>query len=125
MFGFHERRKLKRLLFSQLTFAVLLFLVLMLGWSVWGVAQKERETREKQKEVALERDALLARSAELNKEIEQLRTRQGIEAELRERFEVGTPGEKLVVIVDPEIPPGEEVLPAPSGFWGWIKSWFD
>jgi len=125
MFGFHERRKLKRYFFSYLSLGVLLVLVIMLGWSVWGIAKGERETREKREMLASERDALLVRSEELHGEIQKLKTRGGIEAELRERFEVGAPGEKLVVIVDPELPLGEEVPPRPQGFWGWLKSWFD
>lgn len=125
MLGFHERRKFKRYFFSHLSLVVLLSLVIMLGFSVWGIAKSERETREKREMIASERDALRARSQELHDEIQKLKTHQGIEAELRERFEVGAPGEKLVVIVDPELPVGEEVRPRAEGFWGWLKSWFD
>lgn len=124
LFDLHERRKLKRYLFSHITLAVLLILVVMLGWSVWGIAKKERETREKREELANERDVLIRRGEELGEAISGLKTAQGVEAELRQRFEVGAPGEKMIVIVDPEISSGETFTPKEKGFWGWIKGWF-
>ena len=124
MLGFHERRKLKRYLFSQATLAVLGILIFLLGWSVWGVYKKERDTREKQQELVAERAMLLERSRVLASEIENLQTSRGVESELRERFEVGAPGEKLVIIVDPAATNTASVSNRSSGFWGWIKSWF-
>ena len=125
MFDLHERRKLRRYLFSHLTLAVLLVLAGMLGWSVWGIAQKEQETMQKREEVGHERDALIERGEELSQEITNLRSGQGIEAELRQRFEVGAPGEKLIVIVDPEMPQEVTKPSEKKGFWGWVTSWFD
>lgn len=125
MLGFHERRKLKRYIYSRLSLALLLALVIMLGWSVWGIYGKAKETSIKRAALALERDELQARAGELGEEIQRLGTDRGIEAELRNRFEVGQPGEKVIVVVDPEVPPAEELPKEPKSLWEWLKEWFD
>ena len=124
MLGFHERRRFKRYVYSRLTLVVLVSFILLLGWSVLGIYGKERDTHDKQKELAAERDTLRERSAVLAKEIDNLQTTRGIESELRERFEVGAPGEKLVVIVDPAPTTTSSGNASRRGFFGWIKSWF-
>lgn len=125
MFDLHERRKIRRYIFSHVTLLVLFLLLVMLGFSMFGIAGKERETRDKRTELTRERDALSARAGELAREIESLRTPRGIEAELRQQFEVGAPGEKLIVIVDPEVLPEETPSLKPTGFWVWVKGWFE
>lgn len=124
MLGFHERRKLKRYLFSHVSLLVLLVAVCSLAWSVWGMAVKERETRLKRDELLAEKAKLEERSVRLGEEIERLTTERGIEAELRSKFEVGKPGEKLILIVDPEIPLEQESHLEREGFWGWLTGWF-
>ena len=79
MFDFHEKRKLRSLLYSIPSLVLLCIIVLLLLYSVWGVFQKERETQTK-KEVRSEvLEGLLGRETELQTEIDRFNTKRGIE----------------------------------------------
>lgn len=125
MFNFYEKRRFRRFFYSYLTLGILGFLVVMLAISVWGRFETEQMTREKREELALKRDALASRAHVLSSEIQKLGSERGVEEEVREKFEVGVPGEKLIVIVDPkkeELP----LLPPPEpSFWARVRGWFE
>ena len=101
MFGFHEKRKLKQILYSRLAVALLTVVVIFLGAQVWDVFQKERSTAAKKEQQRRELSELEERERLLQEEIERLETRSGLESEIRGKFEVGREGEGLIVVVDP------------------------
>lgn len=103
MFDFHEKRKLRSLLYSIPSLVLLGIIVLLLLYSVWGVFQKERETQTK-KEIRSEvLEGLLGRETELQTEIDRFNTKRGIEEEIISRFDVARPGEQVLILVD--VPP--------------------
>ena len=97
---FHEKRKIKRLLYSKPTLIILALLVIWLSFNVFGMYKKERDTRLRRIEQREVLDELEGREESLREEIERLSTERGIEEEVRSKFEVGKEGEEVVIIVD-------------------------
>lgn len=97
--------------------AVLLFVVLIATtistYRLYGkmvVAGQEKSEAEK------ERDALIARNAELEKTLIELKSERGIEAEIRSRYPLVKPGEIEFIILDPENYPTSTV-PVKKSWW--------
>ncbi|MEI6494475.1 MAG: septum formation initiator family protein [bacterium] len=51
-----------------------------------------------------------------------LKTKRGEEAEIRKNFSVVKPGEKVIVVVDPD--DASTSTSTDQGWWGGLKSWF-
>jgi cell division protein FtsB len=126
MLGFYEKRKLKGWMYSRPVLLVLLIVVGAMTFAAHGAYQKERETFEKREELAAQLGALEERSEKLAEDIENLEDPRGIEAELRQRYELGYEGEEAIVFVEgKEGEAVEEPLPEePEGFWQRVKGWF-
>ena len=60
----------------------------------------------------------------LSSEIERLKTKDGIEEEIRNKFNVVKPGEHLVVIVDDASTSKNETTKQNTGWWGSFLGWF-
>jgi len=124
MSNFHQKRKLKRFLYSPIVLVPLALIVFFLGMSVYSVYTKERETRVRRDKQMAELKMLEARAGALRSEIEKLSTERGREAEIRGKFEVAKEKEHVIVIVDREKEEGETTSPQKPGFWQRIFSWF-
>lgn len=84
---------------------VALFIALVIALSgVWGVWRKERESRELRNQAQLQAQDLAAQAAQLQKDIARMQTDRGKEEVLREQYNVGAPGEQMIVIVTPDQP---------------------
>lgn len=105
---------------------ILFCILVVFSYSTIGLIEKERET-EKKKELKLaEIETLRAREESINKDIEKLKTEEGVEETIREKYQVVKEGEKMVVIVDQDkktIDQNVEVL-SDHSFWGWVKGIF-
>jgi len=110
MLEFHERRKLKRLLYSKVTLVVLLVVAALLLHSVWNVYQKEHGTRIIKAKRLEELNSLRGREAALQAEIDRLNTSRGVEEEIRKKFEVVREGESVIVIIDAPVVERERVV---------------
>jgi len=100
MQDFQQRKKVRKILSGRAAFLVLLIVTILLVRGVWGVFEKERESS-----LALikARESLAAadsREQELSTNIERLKTPQGLEREIRDRFSVAKSGEEIILIVD-------------------------
>lgn len=120
---FRRRQRLKRAAFSRVTVALLAFVVLMLARGVWGIYQKERDTAAKLDQAVREEGELEARKTFLEREVIRLRTREGVEEEVRENFGLGKEGERVIIVVphDDGIVAG---VRTDSGIWEWLKRLF-
>ena len=109
---------------SPLALGVIFCVLIIFSYNMIGLIKKERETgRNKASELA-KIDDLRKREAILRKDIDRLNTDAGIEESVRDKFQVVKPGEKMVVIVDPEeSKPGEDEN-TDHGFWAFIKRLF-
>jgi cell division protein FtsB len=90
-----------------------------------GLIEKNNETSKK-KALALETiETLRKRQEVLDENISKLGTEEGIEASIRDKYQVAKAGEGVITIVD-EQPKAEDstVATHSSGFWGFIKKIF-
>lgn len=90
-----------RLLFRRALLLGLLFVAGFLGWAVWGVYWKDRESADLRAQSERKLSDFQARYDALSASIAGLSTERGKEELLRDTEDVGKPGEKLIVIVDP------------------------
>ena len=122
MLEFHERRKLKQLLYSKVTLLVLGIVVVFLIVSVFEVYGKERQARMRRAEQERVLADLREREEALKTELDRLGSARGIEEEIRSKFVGGREGEGLIVIVDA---PDETAPPEPQkGLWERFLEWF-
>jgi cell division protein FtsB len=119
MFGFHEKRRIQRLLYSRYFVLFMCLPISLLFLAVWHAYQTEQETGARQAELATELSKLQLRAADLEHNIATLDDPRGVEAGLRERYEVGRQGEEAIVFVEQD--PPEKVQTASSteerGLW--------
>ncbi len=122
MFEFHEKRKIKSVLYSRTTLAVLLVPILLMSYVAYGAYEKKEQASERREALSAELAVLENRAYDLEKDIAILSDPRGIESELRNRYEVGREGEEVIVFIDeePEQDAGSsstEVLPEKTGIW--------
>ncbi|MFA6536284.1 MAG: hypothetical protein WC250_02675 [Candidatus Paceibacterota bacterium] len=120
---FQERRKIKRLIYSQLTLVVLILFFLLLVKATWGVYEKNKLSANKLTETEKEYNSLQLRRSELGVKVNSLETESGVEAAIREKFPVAKAGEKVVFIVDQSATNSSSEAKS-SGFWSWLVGLF-
>jgi cell division protein FtsB len=129
MFDFHEKRKIRSLLYSKPVIAVLVLLSGFLAVSAYNRYEIAAETKERLEARQAELDKLEERAQMLEARVEHLKDERGVEEELRTRFDVAKEGEEVVIIledaevdvVSPE-PPSAPSEPAGS-FFDRFKFW--
>jgi len=111
MFDFHQKRKLRTILNSPFTQGIILFMVLLVGWSAYVRYDIAMEMSDRREQVEQQATALETRKKELEEKVKYLSSERGIEAEMRRQFDVALEGEQVVVIVNDEsnIMEGESV----------------
>ena len=100
MFDFHEKRRMRNLVYSKISLFFLLVIIFLLAYTIWGVYQKERETQIKKTQRSQVLIEIEERERVLEEEIERLNTKRGVEEEIRSKFDVARAGEQVLVIVD-------------------------
>lgn len=100
MIPFQERKKLRKILYAKATLFVLLIILIFVARGTYQVYQKAHIARTGQKEVEKSFEELALHARELEQSVERLKSEQGIEGEIRQKFTVARPGEEVVVIVD-------------------------
>ena len=126
---FQEKRKFKKIIYSGWLQAILGIVFLALVFSTVKVYKKSRINVQKSEEIKEELVKLETRNAELAAEAARLGSESGKEGEIRKRFDVAKPGEKILVIVDKNSEDvkinGEDIK---TGFfyrfWRWMERLF-
>jgi|SRR3989344_4846727 len=121
MWSRNQRQSAVRLFLRRLGLLALLVVVFGAASSVWGVYQKERESKKLRAQAETERADLLERQGRLESDIATLRTDRGLEEALREQYALAERGEQLIVIVDP---PTAEPIHATSTVQQWLSNLF-
>lgn len=94
-----KKRKKKPIRNKIAIFCLAIVLVLLIKGN-WGLYLKERESGENVARVSKEYEDLMTRRANLQNVNEKLKTEEGVEEEIREKFQVSKDGENVMVIVD-------------------------
>ncbi|MEO8638081.1 MAG: septum formation initiator family protein [Candidatus Taylorbacteria bacterium] len=105
---FKKKKKLKSILYSRVSIVLLLILFFFIARSTYEVWGKQSESQGKKNQAQTELEKLKARQEELSGEISRLKTPEGIEEEIREKFKMAKENENMAIIVDTE-----EKKPAP------------
>jgi cell division protein FtsB len=103
---------------------VLIFIIIWSFTALWKVYQKKRLT-----EINLDKtvgiyDGLRAREKMLSAEIEKLKTVEGQEEEIREKYGLVKPSEEVIVVVDKDDITNTNSNHSDVSFWHKIKDWF-
>lgn len=100
MFDFHEKRKIRRILYSKPAIAFIFLLAIFMSVSTYSRFIVERDMAQKLQDHENTLNALKQRAQVLGTKVDHLENERGIEEELRNRFDVAKEGEKVVVILD-------------------------
>ena len=102
MFDFHEKRKIRRFLYSKIVIAGLFLVALCMSFSVHGryIVAQDMKARLEAKRAELER--MKERANVIQSKVQYMEDDRGIEEELRNRFDVAKAGEQVVILVDPK-----------------------
>ena len=111
---------------SPLVLLLLFCLLVLFAYNMIGLVTKERETARKNDLILSNIETLRYREKNLNSDIEKLKTDEGVEETIRDKYQVVRPDEKMVTIVDEEknITPAVEVE-SKHGFLEWFKNLFN
>ena len=101
---FQERNKVKKRVYSKTVLLGLFLFLILITKGAFSVYAKERDSREEMERILKQKQELQARLDTMNGHNELLKTEAGVEAEIRNKFDVVKQGEGVVVIVDKEIP---------------------
>lgn len=111
-----EKRKIRRIVYSWPVVLVLLGILVLFAMSTWDVFMKYQKSTANVTRLEEDYTTLVEREKKLQERIEYLQSEQGIEEEIRDKFNVAKEGEQVIVIVDPEVAEDEENA-EPEGFW--------
>ncbi len=121
---FQERRRIKRFLHSRYAIIVLVVVCLLVARGVWSAYGKYEKSKEIADRARADLASLQTRQDSLSGEIDALATPEGKEREIRDRFGVVKPGEKMVVLVDDASATDQTAAASQSGWWERFMSFF-
>ena len=124
MLEFQEKRKLRRFIYSKITLIILIVVIGFVIKAVWGVYEKQSLTKDNLEKISINLDSLQAREKMLSSEIERLKTEEGIEEEVREKYGLVKPGEEVIVVVNSDETESLNSDLSKISFWQKIVNWF-
>lgn len=120
MHEFQSKQKARRMLYSPVAGVAFFILLVLLVKASWGIYAKSGASVEARSISEKQYNELVERQDFINKEIKRLRTTEGVEEEIRNKFSVAKPGETMVVIVPADVP---EAMPEEKSFLQ--KFWYN
>jgi cell division protein FtsB len=114
---YEQRYTPARLLLRRAILIGLLVVFVALAQGTWHAYLKERETKAGRQRAEDELIHLKKRSSDLEGKVYRLKTDQGVEEELRAQFNVGHPGEQLIIVVNPEEENQEPIVSDDAPWW--------
>ncbi len=100
MDSFEKKRRWRNFTHSKITLFVLLTVLLVVGRSTWGLYAKSKEASVKRERLEKESKDLENRLVFLQEELASLKTEEGVERTLKQKFNIKKEGEEVVVIID-------------------------
>jgi len=93
-----QRTRWRQWLFSLPTAAILVVLIVLVGQASWNMYQTHQRTSERLQRLQTEKKELIARRNAAQKAAAQVTTNRGVREEIREKFSVAKPGERVIVL---------------------------
>lgn len=110
---------------SPLALGILFCLVVLFAYNMIGLITKARDSSKKKDLILNQINTLKARESSLSNDMAKLKTDEGVEEIIRDKYQVVKQGEKVLVIVDDkdktQVP---DTTTDSGGFWGFIKKMF-
>ena len=100
MLDFQQKRKLRSRLYNRPVLYILGIVVILAIHSTWDIYQKQLQSERLLTLSKEQAQALNAREAELKAQIANLQTQEGMEAEIRSKFNVAKSGENVAIVLD-------------------------
>lgn len=123
MLDFQQKRKVKSFMYNRITIGILFVVMLLTLRSTWSVYQKQMESQSL-KEISEKKFAELElRKKEINDKIQALNTTEGLEREIRSKFNVVKENENMAVILD-EANSDNYNATTTKSFWQKVKNFF-
>ncbi len=105
---FQEKQKIQKRIYSKTSILIVLVVVIFIFRGVLSVYAKERDSRMELSLLEKKKAELSDRLARVSANNDRLKTEEGIEAEIRSKFDVVKQGEGVIVVVDEKLPVQEE-----------------
>lgn len=97
---YQQKKRFKRRIFSKISIVLLAVILFFLARATYNVYKKDNESSANLARANASLSDTEARYAALTKEDARLKTEEGIEEEIRHKFQVSKEGEKVIVVVD-------------------------
>jgi len=121
---FQDRKKNKKRLYSIWTLLALLVVMFLFGKGLVSAYEKEKSTKAELNRLAAEKADIESRYNNISKENDTLKTNDGIESAIRQKFDVAKKGEGVIVIVDKTVEVQEEKKGFMRKVWDSVKGVF-
>jgi len=105
-----KKKTQKRFIYSNLSIALLLLLIIFLSYEVSGLQKKRNISEAKRSEAEIEYNRYLEDKESLQSEIKDLKTEEGKEKIIRERFNVVKEGEGVIYVVEDDPAIGSSLI---------------
>lgn len=103
MADFYSQKRVKMFIYSRWFLLLLGIASLFFLYSAFSTMQKNGETLKNKKQAELQLEELKKEDIILSKDIESLKTNDGLEKVIRNRFNVSKDGEGVILVVDEPI----------------------
>lgn len=100
MFDFHEKRKIRTILYSRPVVFVIMIVTILLSFSVYNRYSVAKDMEQKLEAKKQELRELEERARHIESKVEYLADERGVEEELRNRFDAIREGEQVVILLD-------------------------
>lgn len=120
-----EKNKFKKRLYSKTTLLIMIVVLFILAQGVYGVYQKHEQSKQELARTQKEYKDIEKRYEEISTKESRLKSSDGIELELRGKYDISKPNEKVIVVVEPEDAPApEEEIGFMKKMWEKMKGVF-
>jgi cell division protein FtsB len=100
MFDFHEKRKMRTVLYSRPVVFVIMLVTVLLSFSAYNRYSVAKDMEQKLDVKKQELRELEERARHIESKVEYLADERGVEEELRNRFDAIREGEQVIILLD-------------------------
>ena len=117
MSDFQQKKQFKKIFYSKMSFVILFVLVIFLAKATYNIYKKSQLSADNYAETKRDYESLKARKEMLESEIGRLKTDNGVEEEIRSKFNVAKPGETVVVVINGSSSSSTDAKNYHKSFW--------